>query len=103
MTSKKEKKLVISLIKDDLVNRKLLIGLDDLGLRPTDYYLNLSDTIFSLMGFSDDKASERIFEHYLDLSEKAKFLDISESQIQLDKLAQDIYLELTVHRSTLNK
>jgi hypothetical protein len=49
MTSKKEKKLVISLIKDDLVNRKLLIGLDDLGLRPTDYYLNLSDTIFSLI------------------------------------------------------
>jgi hypothetical protein len=103
MTSKKEKKLVISLIKDDLVNRKLLIGLDDLGLRPTDYYLNLSDTIFSLMGFSDDQSSERIFKHYLNLTEKAKFLNISESQTQLDILAQEIYLELTVHSSTLNK
>lgn len=103
MKSKKERKLIVSLIKDDLVNRKLLLGLDDLGLRPTDYYLNLGDTIFSLMGFSDDKASERIFEHYLDLTEKAKFLNISESQNQLDNLAQEIYLELIVHRSTLNK
>lgn len=103
MTSKKEKKLATALIKDDLINRKLLLGLDELGLRPTDYYLNLSDTIFSIMGFSNDKTSERIFEHYIDLTEKAKFLDISKSQIQLDKLAQDIYLELTVHRSNLNK
>lgn len=102
MKSQKEKELILSLIKDDLVNHKLLLGLDALGLRATDYYLNISDTIFSLMGFPENSDSDRVYELYLDLAKKAKFLNISESENQLDQLAQEIYMELTVHRSTLN-
>lgn len=102
MKTKKEKEIILSLIKDDLVNHKLLIGLEALGLRPADYYLQLSDTIFSLMGFPESKDSDRVFELYLDLTKKARFLNISQSQNQLEQLAQEIYLELTVHRSTLN-
>ncbi len=102
MKTKKEKELILSLIKDDLVNNKLLIGLDALGLRATDYYLNISDTIFSLMGFPDNTDSDRVYEHYLDLTQKAKFLNISESAHQLNQLAKEIYSELIVHRSTLN-
>lgn len=101
MKSKKVKKLVVSLIKDDLVSRKLLSGLDGLGLNPLDYNLNLSDTIFSLMGFSDNSESEKIFEHYLNLAGKAKFLTRSKIPFQLDKLANEIYLELSFHYSTL--
>ncbi|WP_341902862.1 hypothetical protein [Fluviicola taffensis] len=101
MKPKMEKEVILSLIKDDLVNHKLLLGLDALGLRAADYYLNISDTIFSLMGFPENKDSDRIYEHYLELTQKARFLNISESQNQLNQLAQEIYLELTVHRSTL--
>ena len=41
MKTKKEKEVILSLIKDDLVNHKLLLGLDALGLRAADYYLNI--------------------------------------------------------------
>nr|WP_294859002.1 hypothetical protein [uncultured Fluviicola sp.] len=102
MKPKKEKELILSLIKDDLVNNKLLLGLDALGLRPADYYLHISDTIFSLMGFPESTDSDRVFELYLELTQKAKFLNISESQNQLNELAQEIYSELMVYRSTLN-
>lgn len=100
MNTKKE--LILSLIKDDLVNHKLLLGLDALGLRATDYYLNLGDIVFALMGFPENSDSDRVYELYLELTKKARFLNLSESQSQLNQLAQEIYLELTVHRSTLN-
>ena len=103
MTSKKEQKIAIALIKDDLVNRKLLIGLRELGLQPSNYFLNLSETIFYILGFPDDKASERVFEHYLELTKKVKSLNIAESHIQLDNLTQEIYLELIAHRTTIKK
>ena len=102
MKTQKEQEVILSLIKDDLVNHKLLLGLDALGLRAADYYLNLGDTIFSLMGFPESKDSDRVYELYLELTKKARFLNLSESQNQLEQLAQEIYLELAVHRSTLN-
>lgn len=102
MKSKKEKEVILSLIKDDLVNHKLLLGLDALGLRAADYYLNIGDTIFSLMGFPENSDSDRVYELYLELTKKARFLNLSESQNQLEQLAQEIYQELTLHRSTLN-
>lgn len=97
-----KKELILSLIKDDLVNHHLLLGLDALGLRAADYYLNLGDTIFSLMGFPESKDSDRVYELYLELTKKARFLNLSETQNQLNQLAQEIYLELTVHWSMLN-
>ena len=102
MKPKKQKELILSLIKDDLVNHKLLLGLDALGLRAADYYLNLGDTIFALMGFPETSDSDRVYELYLELTKKARFLSLSEPQNQLNQLAQEIYVELTVHRSNLN-
>ncbi len=67
---KKTKKLILSLIKDDLINSKLNIGLANLGLQPELYLLNLSDTIFVIMGIEDNKRNEALFEHYLDLRQK---------------------------------
>lgn len=103
MKPKKEKELILSLIKDDLISNKLLLGLDALGLRAADYYLQLSDTIFSLMDFPESSHSDRVFELYLDLTKKVRFVDISQSQNQLDELAREIYAELMAHRSTLNR
>ena len=91
----KDKKLIISLIQDDLVNSKLVLGLNELGVNASDYFLNLSDTIFKLMKFSDSKAEEEIYEHYLKLTKKAKHIDITESRNNLNSLAHEIYKELT--------
>jgi hypothetical protein len=98
MTMKREK-LIISLIKDDLVSSKLVNALNESGLYAGDYFLNLSDTIFKLMRFSDSQAAEEVYEHYLELTKKAKYIDFSQSRTHLDKLAQEIYLELTVLQS----
>ena len=97
----KGKKLIISLIQDDLVSNKLVLGLNELGVNASDYFLNLSDTIFKLMKFSDSKAEEKIYEHYLKLTKKAKHIDITESRNNLNSLAHEIYKELRILKSKL--
>lgn len=51
MDDKEKKKLVVTLIVTDLVNRKLVQGLHKLNIDASAYELLLSDTIFDLMGF----------------------------------------------------
>jgi len=88
------KQLILSLIKDDLINSKLVYGLIDVGLNAENYFLCLGETIFKLMRFEDNKAREIVFERYIELSKKAMFIDISESQKPLDGLVLEIYEEL---------
>ena len=92
------KALVISLIKDDLINSKLVNGLNVLGLNADDYLLHLSETIFDLLGYEQNKETEKVFERYMELSEAALLVDISESNKNLDDLALQIYRELVIQK-----
>jgi hypothetical protein len=94
MKAKNKKKLILSLIKDDLINAKLVNGLNEIGLNADNYFLHLSDTIFKLIGFEDNEETEIIFERYLELAKRALFIDISQSHKPMDDLALQIYTEL---------
>ena len=94
MNANKNKKLILSLIKDDLINSKLTIGLDKLGLQTELYLLGLSDTVFVLMGIKDNARGEALFEHYLELRQKVEAIDLIKSYYSLDGLALEIYNEL---------
>ncbi len=100
MKDEKQKELILSLLKDDLVNAKLVNALNDIGLNADYYFLNLSETIFKLMGFDTSSfETDTIYEHYLYLSESAKQIDISKSRQQFDQLALEIYNELLLRKS----
>ena len=94
MKAIEKKKLILSLIKDDLINAKLVHGLNEMGLIADPYFLQLSDTVFKLMGFKEGKKSDRAFERYMDLSKKATQVDISLSHKPMEKLALKIYKEI---------
>lgn len=93
MKSKKRQKLIVSLITDDLIHSKLIEALNDLHLEGSHYFLNLSDTIISLMGFEGPQ-NEVVFEYYLDQLKRAKHVDNSENNVNFVKLANDIYNDL---------
>lgn len=94
MNANKNKKLILSLIKDDLINSKLVNGLDALGLNAQDYLLHLSDTVFKLMEIKDDEKGEKLFEHYLDLKNNVRFIEGAKSHEAFDDLALAIYVDL---------
>ena len=55
--------IAIRLLKDHLIHTRLVQGLKSLDLTPDKYYLQLSDTIFKMIGIPDDK--EELYEAYL--------------------------------------
>ena len=98
-----KKELVISLIKDNLINLKLITGLNHLGLIAHDYYLGLGDTIFKLMGFQPSQQSDLIFERiFISISEKVQQIDISSSSDELMLLSMEIYKELVFAKEVSN-
>lgn len=86
-----KKPVIVSLIKDDIINSCLVNRLNKAGLDAGDYYLNLSDTIFQLLNFKDDFKSEAIYQKYLKMIKRATPSHIQDEREKLDNLANEIY------------
>jgi hypothetical protein len=90
-----KQELILALIRDNLINMKLVSGLNALGLIADDYYLNLGDTVFKLMGFEASEKSDLIFENvFMANSEKVSQIDFSTSRDEIMRLSMEIYREL---------
>ena len=97
------RELIVSLISDNLINTKLVLGLSGLGLIADDYYLKLGHTIFKLMGFESSEQSDLIFEKvFIAHSEKVTKIDFSSSQDELTLLSMEIYQELLFAKDICN-
>ena len=96
-----EKELIVSLIKDDLTNIRLVAGLDKLGLDSGDYYLHLSETIFKLVGITVD--DEDFFEEYMEESKTVLNIDIFRHPELLNSLAHTLYHKLIEESELLQK
>jgi hypothetical protein len=98
-----EKELILSLIQDNLINLKLITGLNALGLIADDYYLRLGDTIFKLMGFKPSEQSDLIFETvFMKTSERIADINFSDSKEELVRLSMKIYDELIFAKGICN-
>lgn len=88
---KYHKTLIVSLIKDDIINSCLIDRLNKAGLDAGDYYLDLGNTIFTLLGFRDDMKSEAVYQKYLKMIKQVTPSEIKENRQKLDKFADEIY------------
>jgi hypothetical protein len=84
--------IIIRLIKDHLIHTRLINGLNTLGLSAENYYLHLSDTIFKMIGISDEK--EELYEVYLDWCTKISQTNVFTDQQLMDEYAKEIYFVL---------
>ena len=60
MKRKKNKSIILKLIRDGLINLKLINGLIASGLDAHDYRISIGDAIFVLMGFKNNKIHDFI-------------------------------------------
>lgn len=86
------KELIISLIKDNLINTRLVNGLDILGMDSGNYHLHLSETIFKLIGITID--DEDFFGEYMDECRTVNNIDIFKHPELLNSLALSLYNKL---------
>ena len=89
-----QEKLILSLIKDDLINMRLVYGLEDLGLGADDYYLHLKETILDLMGFTQTQRNDDMYAQFMDRMWAVRCLSIEQGHHVLDALAREIYVWL---------
>lgn len=81
------RQLIIDLIANDLLHRKLLHGLHALHIEAGAYALHLSESIFTLMGIEKQQHTEELYDQYTQLSTQVLALDFE----QLPLLAEEIY------------
>jgi len=98
---KKNKPLILSLIKDDLINTKLVSALDALGLDAGNYYLYLNLTIFNLMGIRKNK--DELFDKYHKMCDEVIQGNIFKNSNYLDNQAKEIYAKLLLESDTKKK
>ena len=83
--------IVTSLIKQDLINWKMIHLLQNMQIRADDYQLDIGSIIFEMMDLEDREDVDEIFEKYLELSKPILKLSISQSNRKIDVLADKIY------------
>lgn len=92
MNNSKLKLLILSLIKDDITNTKLVNGFTQNGINASDYLLNISEVIFELLDIND--RTDELFEIYLRFIQFGTQLDLNSQTGELDKLGDQIYQTL---------
>lgn len=98
------KQLILSLIKSDVINNKLLSGLEAIGFNAIgNYMLELDDRIFELVGFdiTDSNLRDQVFEKYIAIVDKAAELEIVKLREKetLESVVENIYQELVKYKS----
>lgn len=95
-------KLIVSLIRDSLINFKLVSGLNAMGLNADDYHTYLGDTIFKLMKLENHAHSDLIFEKvFLANAQRVRHIRFPASAEELEQLSEDIYEQLLFARDML--
>ena len=93
------KDLIIALIKDDLINTKLVDSLNALGMQADHYRLNASITVMKLMCIkATPQHWEQIFHEYIDRTRKVLQMDTDEFPQLVNALAVEIYEFLKMKR-----
>lgn len=97
------KQLILSLIKDDLTNLKLVYSLNALGLAADHYTLHTGSTVINLMKINASGLQwEHIHDGYLERTRKVISIDIQESPALLDVLVNELYVYLNAQRKKLS-
>lgn len=91
-TQQQNKQEILALIRVDMRNRKLVMGLEQAGLNAENFYADLTEMILKKMGF--DETSDDLFNWYQETLEGLINVSLSEFMSQKDTLALKMYEQL---------
>lgn len=89
------KHIAIDLIANDLVNTKLILGLNALNIDAGIYSMYLAESIFTLMGIAPEQQSPELYDLYAQLSKRAaEAAVVDDDRRAVRALAEGIYERL---------
>ena len=96
-----KEQLIKGLIRDNLVNTHLVLGLNGIGLSASDYFLRLDESIFFLLDIGKAGKRDRLFKRFWKLCDSVSEINIQNAE-ELDQLTKNIYSELISMSTTGN-
>jgi hypothetical protein len=90
--------LVLNLIKAEMRNYKLIIGLEYAGLSVDWFYTCLDKDILKLIGFNDTKYDESLYEVFDQLMTPIEKMEVDEFHQKIDTLALEVYTGLLAEK-----
>ena len=85
------KVIITNLIKQDLINWKMIYLLQKMQIRAEDYQLDISSIIFEMMDLNNLENVDEIFDKYVEMSKPILNTKASQSNRRIDLLASKIY------------
>ena len=79
------------MIKQDLINWKMIHLLQKMQIRADDYQLDIGSIIFEIMDLNNRENVDEIFEKYVEMSRPMLKLIVEQSNRKIDVLADKIY------------
>lgn len=83
--------IITNLIKQDLINWKMIYLLQKMQIHADDYQLDIGPIIFEMMDLENRNDLDEIFEKYAVMSKQVLKITVSQSNRKLDLLASKIY------------
>ena len=83
--------IITNLIKQDLINWKMINLLQKMQIRADDYQLDIGSIIFEIMDLNNRENVDEIFEKYVEMSRPMLKLIVGHSNRRIDVLAYKIY------------
>lgn len=82
---------ITNLIKQDLINWKMINLFQKMQIRADDYLLDIGAIIFEIMDLENHKDVDEIFDKYVEMSRPMLKLIVGQSNRKIDLLAVKIY------------
>lgn len=87
------KKQILTLIESDILNFKLVITLNNIGVDASNYSTDISKVVFKLMGITKEQRTEELYRKYFDLIKQVEYLDLR-NENEKSRLSLKIYNHL---------
>ena len=88
---KVSKKIIISLLQDDLKHIRQVLQLREIGLGTANRFLKIHESVFDLMGFNPQEINDELTEWYFRQTERTLLLKDTGLEMELRKLATEIH------------
>lgn len=85
-----KRKQILVLIESDIVNSKLILTLQQIGIDASDYLIDTSTVVFIQMGIRKENRTEELYKKYFDLMRQVQYLDL-QVKGEKNRLALKIY------------
>lgn len=88
-----KKKEILTLIESDILNFKLVLTLNNIGVDANNYLTDTSKVVFVLMGITKEQRTEELYRKYFDLIKQVEYLDLRNKN-EKSRLSLKIYNHL---------